>query len=941
MEYYNNEKKKEYQYKKMFDTILMELWGRVDSKDPLSSIGEVFYDVLRYYLVDLFELKFIKHINIFNNTKGDPWGDVEFYADLIHSAGGTNRVKRGKELVTRDRSKVDIGGGYAFFERASAAIESLFYDSDANPDTINNYNIFEHCHNGNEPIEIGQYYSQLAYNYSVKDYGFYYEHHLFEKIARWENDQKVKWLVVGGLIYDLQISDEITNSFVLCGNKMTKGPDDITKKYAVNAIIGIDNRKEDEQVIRSFVRRFQDFIEQLSKDIIDEVKKHQLRQTAVVASIAQVMARNMSHNIGSHVFSNLIGSDVYCKLTDRNILKYKSYVSIYDTEIEYPKEQDQDVESHANNMQLSYFNQYLKNRMDYLSEVTFGVPNMLTNRYVYADVFKELDCVRILLNYISGISGFKYTFCLKHNGVVLTSENDIAVAFPSDVLGNQAFYNIIENIIRNTAKHAFNNNQEVVTFTIEFTDIEDFPDYYCVEIDNGIEELDIVELVKKQNKRINDSVLDQDNNLRSHSLGLLEMEASAAFLRQVDIAKVDSYEYHFEDTDGNKNKYENLILLKAINKNGALGYRFFMQKPKEFLLVGNFDVAYSKKNAVDKEGVQFISEEDFAKAISDGKSFAHPFLFYPNNVSDKTKALLSNDNDSKTLLPIRIVKLNQDETNELLTIIKESENILFQLKDYAWKKYMRCLGFEDGDIHIGEVISRRFNNCHQIVFENHGKRQDHENNWSKRTVLPELWIDNLSSYTQSKLPSFAQFSKADDCIAKKPLTSYIESIPLQIKLEIFEAYHNKVVVLDERIQRFALESYEGSSENGSQIPSFELFESTNVVIPNIKLDPERFDDTMIHELESFINNEIGGAFLLIHYGILERMYKTEHTITERLEEWAKKSKRVVVTSGRGSHSLQLPDSVCFANLSSVLNAFTENRCKYVINCVINQSRRKK
>lgn len=82
------------------------------------------------------------------------------------------------------------------------------------------------------------------------------------------------------------------------------------------------------------------------------------------------------------------------------------------------------------------------------------------------------------------------------------------------------------------------------------------------------------------------------------------------------------------------------------------------------------------------------------------------------------------------------------------------------------------------------------------------------------------------------------------------------------------------------------------------------------------------------------------AYILIHYGILERMYRNESVITEKLCTWAKGSKRLVVTSGRGAHSLTLPPSVCFANLSSVLYAFTENRNKYIINNLLNQSRRK-
>ena len=345
---------------------------------------------------------------------------------------------------------------------------------------------------------------------------------------------------------------------------------------------------------------------------------------------------------------------------------------------------------------------------------------------------------------------------------------------------------------------------------------------------------------------------------------------------------------------------------------------------------------------MNKEGVQFISEEDFTKAMHDGKTFSHPLLLYADKLTNETKEMLSDDNDCKTLLPIRKVMLSQDEINEVVDIVNTPGSVLLRLKDFAWKKHMQNMGIEASGIHIGENVSRKYSNCRQVVFANHGTKSDHETYWSNKARLPELWVDNLSSYTQNKLPLFAQHSQGGDCATEEPLTRYLDSITPQLQLEIFEAYHNKVVVLDERIQRFALENFEGSSdkEKGGPIPISALFKSTNVIIPETKLDPERFDEASIKEIEKFINEEANGAFLLLHYGILERMCKTEQVITERLETWAKKAKRVVVTSGRGSHSLNLPDSVCFANLSSVLNAFTENRNKYLINCLINQSRRK-
>ncbi|MBK7970976.1 MAG: hypothetical protein IPK08_19775 [Bacteroidetes bacterium] len=42
------------------------------------------------------------------------------------------------------------------------------------------------------------------------------------------------------------------------------------------------------------------------------------------------------------------------------------------------------------------------------------------------------------------------------------------IAFPNDMLGVQAFYVIIENIIRNTAKHSTNSNDKFkIKFKIE------------------------------------------------------------------------------------------------------------------------------------------------------------------------------------------------------------------------------------------------------------------------------------------------------------------------------------------------------------------------------------------------------------------------------------------------------------------------------------------
>ena len=117
--------------------------------------------------------------------------------------------------------------------------------------------------------------------------------------------------------------------------------------------------------------------------------------------------------------------------------------------------------------------------MDYLADISFGTPLMQTNKYVYGELFKGFDKVRLLLEHISGLDNFKFKIEFKRNGKEFEKDekgnilNDLLVAIPNDILGTQAFYNILENIIRNTAKHSNKEtlgDDPVFFFTVHFID---------------------------------------------------------------------------------------------------------------------------------------------------------------------------------------------------------------------------------------------------------------------------------------------------------------------------------------------------------------------------------------------------------------------------------------------------------------------------------------
>lgn len=776
--------------------------------------------------------------------------------------------------------------------------------------------------------------------------------------------------------------------------------EDISKKYII-CLAQTSFKFPNEQGVYEWIQELPDYdiaasqlgsmLSSIFNLIYNQWKEIQKVHThATRAAISQVMARNMSHNIGSHVMNHLIDGKQIVDL-DAQIKNQNSYQSCFDYSAIV-----NDNPLNSNN-QLAYFNNYIKCRMDYLSEVTFGVPTMQTTRKIQADVFKDFDKVRLLLNNISGINKFIYQLCFKYNDKHC-SVDDVAVSFPSDLLGVQAFYNILENIIRNTAKHD-QNKGESTTFTIHIRDIdpkevaEELKDeaalYYKVEITDGIRKIGTTKiiseklteegereyrkykeiendnewitfknndinkidwLVDSQNMKINQSVLDKSNNqLRTNSLGLLEMEASAAFLRKIDMPDIESDDYQVLSNNEIYNRQtKKFNILKAIKIDGALGYRIFLSKPQEFLFVGNWtEIKTEKKAELLKYGIWFRSTDDFKTALENKIIFHHQFVLYDQeSKSDKLLSKVFSDKRDdlniitlKNALPIRLLEINNK--TEIIECLFNATGFDFNnLENIIWQLWVDKINPDNKGISIHSSCPK-VNDDFNIVLFNH-LYDDHGNTcrkqWDDAVELFKgkitLYMEALSTNAQSKLPNFLKLTTNNN------FSAYFEPIGVEInknnKYKIFESYLNKILVIDERIQKFSTQDYL------SGLKEFSVFELSNIIVPkyeDIKLDELDFTNEIIQKIEmEFIEKHIcRSQFMLIHYGILERMF-TKEIIYFKLVQWSKQT-RVIITSGRGKQSLNLPPQVCYVNLSPISNVFIENRNKYSINYLLNQTRK--
>ena len=413
---------------------------------------------------------------------------------------------------------------------------------------------------------------------------------------------------------------------------------------------------------------------QLTKDVLipnlnDKITGDQisLRNTSRKSSLAAVMSRNMSHNIGSHVLNKLSSpaaiqdffgltksntfvkalesgtfeknkkgtSDLFLDVISKNSISElrninfaiepisKDAQSKYDFVTFDAKEvKDRvegavkqivgynitpiyklspyfvDVNNNTTKEELArVFNDYLKKRMDFVADVATSNKALLNNsKYLFADIFRGFERNLLLLQNISGKEDkfsyqFQFQYCnggsVVHNYYEVNDKGNILiengkpvknkmgfvdpiVAVPNDVLGSQAFYIILENIIRNTAKHSGSSN---VIFTIKAEDLKEDDFYRITVFDNvefsaseedvekyksyidefnkmsmkgqtkAIQAYKLKKLVVNRNISIAQEVLDENNQIRNTGWGTIEIKLAACYLSGLDMLEMDNKMY--------------------------------------------------------------------------------------------------------------------------------------------------------------------------------------------------------------------------------------------------------------------------------------------------------------------------------------------------------------------------------------------------------------
>ena len=374
-----------------------------------------------------------------------------------------------------------------------------------------------------------------------------------------------------------------------------------------------------------------------------------LRKSQIKSAVAAIMSRNMSHNLGSHVLSNLKS------YLDKVSLAIKGNKDGGDFSFEFDIDGKTKLEQ-KDLFGLKWFINYLQERQDFIATIggfdnqTFMPVNFKTfvfDGFLPDDQFERhrhdsesiKDSSNILLNYIAKSENmdreniiikfgeFDSKDELKKDQVEIDFEKlvKLNVSLPGGIVGRQAIFSILENIIRNAAKHG--NVAECLDLTIQAVTDEDKNKRAGVNFNNFIEitihdNLGNFDTAKGKLNAINEGgikILSDDSD-KHNNKGIKEMLISAAWLRGIPVEGIDDFKQNTDEGIPPILTFESYEEKEEEKEKKHVQYRFYLLKPKEVCIVLKDD-KFKKEEGKETNVPKDIDKEIVGRLKQNGIDF--------------------------------------------------------------------------------------------------------------------------------------------------------------------------------------------------------------------------------------------------------------------------------------------------------------------------------
>lgn len=315
---------------------------------------------------------------------------------------------------------------------------------------------------------------------------------------------------------------------------------------------------------RYYLIRYLLFLRSENENYANEQKRRQ----AIKSAISAIMSRNMSHNLGSH----------FLHYTKMDLQRYSLGLDI-----------------NACISGASHSFGFLQDRMNYLAAIVDAdkYPNMPVN--YYSSLYKGICVDEFQIDKNSSPTNYYLRNLIRSEGYSKSDEtltishtqdekslNNLQLSFPGGLVSAHAFYNILENFIRNSAKYQWGTKKpEKMKFRISIGKKDDYAIFTIWDNkQNALKEnKEGISLVEFMNSRLSGmKILDENGEIDRRDKGLKEMLISALWLQINRTSKtLGDILYEF-DASSKKEKEKLLsdygIQYGSLKIDESLGFRF-------------------------------------------------------------------------------------------------------------------------------------------------------------------------------------------------------------------------------------------------------------------------------------------------------------------------------------------------------------------------------
>lgn len=648
-------------------------------------------------------------------------------------------------------------------------------------------------------------------------------------------------------------------------------------------------------------------LEAYAKLWVAEELQHISDANLVKFCYSQIMARNMSHNIGSHAIVNFQN-----QINDFN-------QRILNSESIHIKE----ISSYLQDVNIAW--EYFRLKSDYISTFAFSGAAISFHNTTVSEWEKQLKNYVPVFNALPD-NAVKIKFRVQVKGKKVSAKNDLKISLPES--GEFALFNIVESIIRNCVKHE-DINSPTIELVIDFGSKNDcHPLFDSSEVNVQIyrkgskyEHLDWTDL----NSRINESLIDPyANQLNYQNLGLKEMKGAVLFLLGIPLENFEMQPQNPSSIYVSNHAHLTACRMSSNKEFGELpewGYLFQVKKGQAILMVIEPDHDIEAYPSLTKKrwltSNQTAARLDIPCANIDwleekltknkNKVLSYNFLVFSKVSPKRIARFLKNVSDNH--LPVRKVCLNLENVNK-----KDLE-----LK--VWESYLGGKGIDFDkspcSISVEEKPLLPISHNHNLPFEpsfpceGGGEIQQMPENYPKF-----YYVEALSSACQKTSPLYNYFYTPKLPEREKAIYRYI----------IAEYTTYPVFIIDERIQRKGIDNqlFEKWKAMGIFVPEKEPLDGTTFPREYV----ENYLSKIKHPLPGFELSR-GRAALILHESLLQRWLGSTKVV-----EYLKKIKReqklsIYLTTGRGKpqYLTEEEHEIRFIPYSVLANA-CENLDKY-------------